>query len=125
MFVTPAPLAQMRTMVALLLLCGTAVAAPATNPCAVKNRINGQSTDGSGGTDTTFSEEGFEITGCNNTLSGNNATVVVVHGNNNVISGNEVRVPDEQNNERTLEIGAVNYPVDNSVISGNVAGAFV
>jgi archaellum component FlaG (FlaF/FlaG flagellin family) len=108
----------------LLVLCGTAVATPAANPCAVRNRVNGVSTDGSGGTDTTYTYTGdsvFEITGCNNTLSSNNATNVTVFGNGNVVSDNEVRAEDS-NGDRVLTIGMANGWVNNSVITSNVAG---
>ena len=121
-----ASLWQLRAMIALLIImfCGNAVATPASNPCVVKNRVNGVSTDGSGGTDTTYTsgDSVFKITGCNNTLSSNNVTNVTVFGDNNVVSSNEVRAQDSNGN-RVLTIGIVTKWVNNSVIMSNVAGA--
>jgi hypothetical protein len=100
---------------------GTAAAATNTDdadthqPCV--NSINGVSTSA---TDV----NGNIVVGCNNTLASNNATLIVVYGDNNIISGNEVRESTD-NGERLLEVGSSSEPVENSTITGNVAGALV
>lgn len=108
---------QLRTVVALLLVCG-AVA----EPCASDklNHIGSLATDNSA-----YNENGIEIYGCNNTVAdvtnGTAPMKVVIYGSDNVVSDDVVYLEDDS--RAAISIGSADVASNDNVVTGNVANS--